>query len=160
VSESRVFLLHDLRPFAVRHPKSVLSLNTDVTERKKFEAQMLRVQRMEGIGTLAEGMAHDLNNMLLPILMSADLLKERLQDPGDHDLAETIQAECISCGSLKQTKPAIGDTKILLLHPGEQPTKKPQEPPIMLPAQTRAVFISYAHADNENKNPKERGWIR
>jgi two-component system cell cycle sensor histidine kinase/response regulator CckA len=73
------------------NPKSVLSINTDVTERKKFEAQMLRVQRMEGIGTLAGGMAHDLNNVLLPILMSADLLKERLKDPGDRDLAETVQ---------------------------------------------------------------------
>jgi len=47
------------------------------------------------------------------------------------------------------TKPPIGDAKIQLLHPGEQPTKKPQEPPIMLPAQTRAVFISYAHVDKE-----------
>jgi two-component system cell cycle sensor histidine kinase/response regulator CckA len=71
--------------------KSVLSINIDVTERRKFEAQMLRVQRLEGIGTLAGGMAHDLNNMLLPILMSADLLKERLQDPGDRDLAEIVE---------------------------------------------------------------------
>jgi two-component system cell cycle sensor histidine kinase/response regulator CckA len=71
--------------------KSVLSINTDVTERKKFETQMLRVQRLEGIGTLAGGMAHDLNNILLPILISADLLKERLQDPGDRDLVETVE---------------------------------------------------------------------
>ena len=80
-------LVHD----ASGNPKSVLSINTDVTERKKFEAQMLRVQRIEGIGTLAGGIAHDLNNMLLPILMSADLLKERLKDPGDRDLAETVE---------------------------------------------------------------------
>ena len=73
------------------NPKSVLSINTDVTERKKLEAQMMRVQRMEGIGTLAGGIAHDLNNMLLPILMSADLLKDRLQDPVDRDLAETVE---------------------------------------------------------------------
>jgi two-component system, cell cycle sensor histidine kinase and response regulator CckA len=73
------------------NPKSVLSINTDVTERKKLEAQMLRVQRMEGIGTLAGGIAHDLNNMLMPILMSAELLKRRLQDPGDRHLAETVE---------------------------------------------------------------------
>jgi PAS domain S-box-containing protein len=73
------------------NPKSVLSIDTDVTERKKFEAQMLRVQRIEGIGTLAGGMAHDLNNMLQPILMSVDLLKNRLQDPGDRDLAEIVE---------------------------------------------------------------------
>jgi two-component system, cell cycle sensor histidine kinase and response regulator CckA len=76
---------------AAGNPKSVLSINTDVTERKKLEAQMLRVQRMEGIGTLAGGIAHDLNNMLLPILMSADLLKHRLQDQEDRDLAETVE---------------------------------------------------------------------
>jgi two-component system cell cycle sensor histidine kinase/response regulator CckA len=62
------------------NPKSVLSINTDVTEQKKFEAQMLRVQRLESIGTLARGIAHDLNNMLVPILMSADLLMDRLKD--------------------------------------------------------------------------------
>jgi signal transduction histidine kinase len=72
------------------NPKSVLSINTDVTERKKLEAQMLRVQRMEGIGTLAAGIAHDLNNMLLPILMSADLLKIRLQDPEHRQIIETV----------------------------------------------------------------------
>jgi len=57
-----------------------------------------------------------------------------------------------------KTKSPIADTKIHLLHPGEQPTKKPQEPPIMLPPNTHAVFISYAHADNESRNPKER-WL-
>ena len=48
---------------------------TDLTERKKLEAQYLRAQRMEGIGTLAGGIAHDLNNVLSPIIMGIDLLK-------------------------------------------------------------------------------------
>jgi PAS domain S-box-containing protein len=87
ILQTRWTLVHD----ASGNPKSVLSISTDVTERKKFESQMLRLQRMEGIGTLAGGMAHDLNNMLLPILMSADLLKDRLQDPADRDLAETVE---------------------------------------------------------------------
>jgi PAS domain S-box-containing protein len=73
------------------NPKSVLSINTDITERKKFEEQVLRVQRLESIGTLAGGIAHDLNNMLVPILMSADLLLDRLQNPGDRELAETVE---------------------------------------------------------------------
>ncbi len=55
--------------FAGREAK--LSLANDVTEKKKLEAQFLRAQRLEGIGTLATGMAHDLNNTLAPILMSA-----------------------------------------------------------------------------------------
>jgi PAS domain S-box-containing protein len=72
-------------------PKSVLSINTDVTERKKFEEQVLRVQRLESIGTLAGGIAHDLNNMLVPILMSADLLMNRLKDTKNRELAETVE---------------------------------------------------------------------
>ncbi len=56
-------------------PKSVLAINTDITERKKLEAQFLRAQRMESIGTLAGGIAHDLNNLLAPVTMGVDLLK-------------------------------------------------------------------------------------
>jgi two-component system cell cycle sensor histidine kinase/response regulator CckA len=52
-----------------------LALANDITERKKLEAQFLRAQRMEGIGTLATGMAHDLNNILAPILISAGTLR-------------------------------------------------------------------------------------
>jgi two-component system cell cycle sensor histidine kinase/response regulator CckA len=76
---------------ALGNPKSVLSINTDVTERKKFEALILRVQRVEDIGTLTGGIAHDLNNMLQPILISANLLENRLQDSRDRGLVETVE---------------------------------------------------------------------
>ncbi len=56
-------------------PKSVLCINTDITERKKIENHLLRAQRIESIGTLAGGIAHDLNNLLAPIIMGVDLLK-------------------------------------------------------------------------------------
>jgi PAS domain S-box-containing protein len=56
-------------------PRSVLIIDTDITEKKKLESQFLRAQRIEGIGTLATGMAHDLNNILAPILMSAGYLR-------------------------------------------------------------------------------------
>jgi PAS domain S-box-containing protein len=59
-------------------PEAVLIINTDVTERKDLEAQFLRAQRMEGIGALAGGIAHDLNNLLAPILMGVDLLGQEL----------------------------------------------------------------------------------
>jgi PAS domain S-box-containing protein len=61
-------------------PRSVLVINTDMTERKKLEAQFLRTQRMESIGTLAGGIAHDLNNVLSPILMGVELLKMKSPD--------------------------------------------------------------------------------
>ena len=61
-------------------PKSVLAINTDITDRKRIEAQFLRVQRLESIGTLASGIAHDLNNVLTPILMAAQILKDSVRE--------------------------------------------------------------------------------
>ena len=61
-------------------PVSILTIDTDITERKALEAQFLRAQRMESIGTLASGIAHDLNNVLAPILMSIALLKLKMPD--------------------------------------------------------------------------------
>lgn len=61
-------------------PDYILVINTDVTEQRKIEEQLLRAQRMESIGTLAGGIAHDLNNILSPILMSVGMLHMRSQD--------------------------------------------------------------------------------
>jgi PAS domain S-box-containing protein len=61
-------------------PKSTLIINTDVTEKRELEQQFLRTQRMESIGTLAGGIAHDLNNLLAPILLAIDLLEQNATD--------------------------------------------------------------------------------
>jgi two-component system cell cycle sensor histidine kinase/response regulator CckA len=71
-------------------PQSILMVNTDITERKRIEAQFLRAQRLESIGTLASGIAHDLNNVLAPVLMSAELLLERSRDDDDRHWIELI----------------------------------------------------------------------
>jgi PAS domain S-box-containing protein len=63
IVESRWTLVRDGRG----KPKSVLAVNTDITQKKQLEAQFLRIQRLESIGTLAGGIAHDLNNILTPI---------------------------------------------------------------------------------------------
>ena len=73
------------------HPKSVLEINTDITERKKIEAQFMRAQRMESIGTLAGGVAHDLNNILAPIMMSIDILRTTSDSPQANQILETIK---------------------------------------------------------------------
>ncbi len=52
-----------------------LGIVNDITEKKKLEQQFLRAQRIESVGTLAGGIAHDLNNVLTPILMSIELLR-------------------------------------------------------------------------------------
>ena len=60
--------------------KSILVVNTDITEKKLLESQFLRAQRMESLGVLAGGIAHDLNNVLTPILMAVQLLETKLND--------------------------------------------------------------------------------
>jgi PAS domain S-box-containing protein len=62
----------------------------DLSERKKLEQQFLRAQRMESIGTLAGGIAHDLNNILAPILLSVALLKEESRSTETREILETI----------------------------------------------------------------------
>lgn len=75
-------------------PIAILEINNDITEKKTLEAQFLRTQRMESIGTLAGGIAHDLNNILTPILSSAQLLMMRAipDEQKQYQLLETIQA--------------------------------------------------------------------
>ena len=63
----------------------------DVTESRLLEAKFLRAQRLEAVGTLASGVAHDLNNILTPVLMVAGLLKETLVKPRDRDLLSMVE---------------------------------------------------------------------
>src|SRR3954470_13098419 len=76
---------------AANRPKSILLINTDVTEEKKLEAQLLRAQRLEGIGTLAGGIAHDLNNVLTPIIMAVNMLRENTTDEDTRRLLEVVE---------------------------------------------------------------------
>jgi PAS domain S-box-containing protein len=55
-------------------PKFILTVDTDISEKKHLEAQFLRAQRLESLGTLAGGIAHDMNNILTPIKGAAQLL--------------------------------------------------------------------------------------
>jgi PAS domain S-box-containing protein len=62
----------------------------DLSESKKLEQQFLRAQRMESIGSLAGGVAHDLNNILLPIMLSIGILKREAGTPKTRAILETI----------------------------------------------------------------------
>jgi PAS domain S-box-containing protein len=74
------------------NPQEGVCFVLDLTDFKKLEQQLLRAQRMESIGTLAGGIAHDLNNILTPILMSIDLLKGMTEDSGALEILDTIEA--------------------------------------------------------------------
>ncbi|MBW4563697.1 MAG: response regulator [Mojavia pulchra JT2-VF2] len=73
-------------------PKSILIVNTDITEKKQLEAQFLRAQRMESIGTLASGIAHDLNNALTPMLMIVQLLELTLTDQKSQEWISILES--------------------------------------------------------------------
>ena len=63
------------------HPKSIFATSSDITAARKLEQQVARSQRIESLGTLASGVAHDLNNILTPIMISISLLKEQVTEP-------------------------------------------------------------------------------
>ena len=62
----------------------------DVTERKRLEAKQLRAQRIESIGVLASGMAHDLKNLLSPVKMAAELLQRKNEDQKSRSMLASI----------------------------------------------------------------------
>lgn len=84
--ESRWTLVRD----GAGQGRSILSINTDVTERRHLEEQFYRAQRLESIGTLAGGIAHDLNNVLAPIMLGMGVLKDRLTDADSQEVLATI----------------------------------------------------------------------
>jgi len=87
VFDSRWTIVYD----AKGAPYQILTIGTDITERKHLLDQFLRAQRMESIGALAGGIAHDLNNVLAPILMSIDLLREDVQGAAANELLDSMR---------------------------------------------------------------------
>ena len=70
----------------------LLHVFSDVTEKKKLEVQFLRAQRMESIGTLAGGIAHDLNNVLTPLLFSVHVLREKISDDEGQQMLDILES--------------------------------------------------------------------
>jgi two-component system cell cycle sensor histidine kinase/response regulator CckA len=94
--ESRWTLVRDEQG----QPNSILVINTDVTEKKRMEAQFLRAQRMESIGTLAGGIAHDLNNVLSPILMAIDMLQLKTTDEASRKWLDVLRTNAERGGDM------------------------------------------------------------
>jgi two-component system, cell cycle sensor histidine kinase and response regulator CckA len=64
----------------------------DITEQKRIEAEFLRAQRLDSVGALASGMAHDLNNALSPILMGIQLIRRQSQDSETREMLTVMEA--------------------------------------------------------------------
>lgn len=70
-----------LRRDSAGEASSVLEINSDLTEWHRLQEQLLRAQKLEGLGTLAGGIAHDFNNILTIVLGYASLLGSVEQTP-------------------------------------------------------------------------------
>jgi PAS domain S-box-containing protein len=69
---------------------AVFIVITDITESKQLEAQFFRAQRLESLGALASGVAHDLNNVLTPILMLSKLLASIAKTDEDREMLQLL----------------------------------------------------------------------
>jgi PAS domain S-box-containing protein len=96
IVESRWTLVRDEQG----QPKSILVINTDITDKKRTESQFLRAQRMESIGTLAGGIAHDLNNVLSPILMAIDMLQLKAADESSKKWLDVLRTNAERGGNM------------------------------------------------------------
>ena len=81
-------------------PMSRLILFTDITEKKQFEEQALRAQRLENLGMLAAGIAHDFNNALAPIVMAAPLLRSKISDQQTLHMVDIVEKSSARGASL------------------------------------------------------------
>jgi PAS domain S-box-containing protein len=70
----------------------LIGIGRDITEKKNLEAQVVQAQRMESIGRLATGIAHDLNNVLTPILISIQILQQKIQDKDQLEMLAKAEA--------------------------------------------------------------------
>jgi two-component system cell cycle sensor histidine kinase/response regulator CckA len=84
------------------HPKSKLIISTDITEQKSLEEKFLRAQRLESLGVLVGGIAHDLNNALAPVLMGAGLLEGVPLPENLSGVVETMKASAMRGSEMVQ----------------------------------------------------------
>jgi len=87
IVDSSWMLIHDKAGI----PESIMVINTDITEKKKLELQFLRAQRLESIGMLASGIAHDLTNALTPIILAVDNLRLMYPNNKSQELLTMIE---------------------------------------------------------------------
>jgi PAS domain S-box-containing protein len=103
----------------------------DVTEHRRLEEQTLRNQRLDSIGTLAGGIAHDLNNVLAPILLSLDLLRRTPSDTEREEYLDSIERSARRASDLVR--------QVLLFARGGSGEKSVVEPGVLLRDLSRMI---------------------
>lgn len=101
-------------------PKKVLSISRNVTMQRKLEAQLLRSERIQTIGTLSSGVAHDLNNILTPLLMGIPILREDTLSESGRQLLDLME------GSVSRGADIV--RQLLLFARGGEARKMPMNP--------------------------------
>ncbi|MGA2018757.1 MAG: PAS domain S-box protein, partial [Opitutaceae bacterium] len=94
IIDGRITLVRD----EAGRPRARLNFLADITEKKLLEEKFLHAQRLESIGMLAAGIAHDLNNVLAPIMFAEPLLRESLSAPRDLKILDTFK-KCAERGA-------------------------------------------------------------
>lgn len=124
------------------------AISTDLPGTKRLEARLLHAQRLESIGTLAGGLAHDLNNVLAPILMSVHLLKE-----------EAVNDSVRTCLDMLETCAQRGSdivAQVLTLARGAEGARIPIHPQHLIKDVQRIVAETFPRAIRvENRVSKE-----
>ncbi len=115
--ESRWVLLRDQSG----KPQSILQINEDAEESRLLEKERLRSQRQECIGTLAGGIAHDLNNILQPISIAIDLFRAKLVDGESEEILGMVDSNLRRATELVR--------QILTFTSGVQTERQPVEIP-------------------------------
>jgi len=134
----------------------ILSIGTDITERKKLEQQLFQAQKMEAVGQLAGGIAHDFNNMLMVINGYCELLLDDMDETNDlrRDIeqikgtasrAAALTRQLLAFGRRQVVQPKVVDLNGLLYNSQEM-IERLVGPGVRLKLQTRDDPL-YIYAD-------------
>jgi PAS domain S-box-containing protein len=125
-----VFVVGSLLRDATGYPTGVIGVCTDLTERKRFQEQLILSQKMESIGRLAGGVAHDFNNLLTGILGYAGLATLKLPEASPaqpyltqiHEVAEraaSLTSQLLAFARKQVIEPTVLNLNELILRMGK-----------------------------------------